>query len=227
MKNQQITKPNALLFDFDGVVVNSFNVHRASWVSAHQNLFGTDLPQLPRESYSGKSPVLIAELFAEVAGQKSKGNELLELKKAHIVNSPEAPLLLPGVNEIQQFAAKHHIPHGIASNASREYVKKSVTQLKINFKFCYGFEDYKNPKPHPEPYMKLAKRLGIKESDFTNSWVFEDSLVGITAAKDAGMFPVGILTQYTEEELKNAGAVLVFPTLLEAWKELETIFDVE
>ncbi len=225
MKNPRITRPNALLFDFDGVVVNSKRVHGASWAFAHQSLFGTAIPTLPRESYSGKSPALIAELFAEAAGQKHRGNELLNLKKDHIVNSAIAPLLLPGVNEIQGFAAKHKIPYGIASNASRDYVKKSVQRLKINFEICFGFEDYTHPKPHPEPYIKLAKQLGLNEAEFPNAWVFEDSLVGITAAKDAGMYPVGILTQYTTEELKAAGALLTFKTLKEAYCHLKANFE--
>lgn len=51
-------------------------------------------------------------------------------------------------------------------------------------------------------------------------WVFEDSLTGTTAAKLAGMIPIGILTQFTEEELKKAGSAMVFPTLLEAYQYL-------
>lgn len=225
MKNLSITRPNALLFDFDGVVVDSKQVHGESWAFAYKKLFGTELPILPRESYSGKSPALIAELFAGVAGQKQKGGELLNLKKTHIVNSADIPLLLPGVNEIQSFAATHNIPYGIASNASRSYVKRSVERLQIDFNICFGFEDYTHPKPHPEPYIKLATRLGIKNSDFKNTWVFEDSLVGITAAKIAGMYPVGILTQYTEEELKLSGAQLVFANLDDARLMMEKEFN--
>ena len=81
-------------------------------------------------------------------------------------------------------------------------------------------QDYVKPKPAPEAYILLAETLGFKESDFKDIWVFEDSLTGTKAAKAAGMVAIGITTQYTAEELKEAGSVLVFPTLLEAYEYL-------
>jgi len=68
--------------------------------------------------------------------------------------------------------------------------------------------------------MMLANALGFTKEDYKDIWVFEDSLTGTTAAKLAGMHPVGILTQYPEEELKKAGSKMVFPTLLEAYQYL-------
>ena len=44
--------------------------------------------------------------------------------------------------------------------------------------------------------------------------------IGITAAKLAGMVPIGILTQFTEQELRKAGSEMVFLTLLEAYQYL-------
>ena len=68
--------------------------------------------------------------------------------------------------------------------------------------------------------MMLANALGFTKEDYKDIWVFEDSLTGTTAAKLAGMHPVGILTQYSEEELREAGSKMVFPTLLEAYQYL-------
>ena len=84
-------------------------------------------------------------------------------------------------------------------------------------------EDYEKPKPAPEAYVTLAKALGFSKTDFKNLWVFEDSLTGTTAAKLAGMVPIGILTQFTEQELKKAGSEMVFPTLLEAHQYLTSL----
>lgn len=222
MKNQRITRPNALLFDFDGVVVNSFQIHGWSWRAAFESLFQKELPVLNRDAYAGKAPRLIAALFAETQGAPERANELLMKKQAFLEEAVEPPLLLPGVNAIQQFAKQQGIPYGIASNANRNYVGKSIAQLEIDFEIYFGFEDYTHPKPHPEAYMTLAERLGIKPTEFQNSWVFEDSLVGISAAREAGMFPVGILTQYTSEQLEEAGALMSFPTLVEAYHKLKT-----
>ena len=59
-------------------------------------------------------------------------------------------------------------------------------------------------------------------SDFKDIWVFEDSLTGTTAAKLAGMVPIGILTQYSDSELREAGSQFIFPTVLEAFEYLKT-----
>ena len=84
-------------------------------------------------------------------------------------------------------------------------------------------EDYEKPKPDPETYIRLAKALGFSKIDFKDLWVFEDSLTGTTAAKLAGMVPIGILTQFSEQELKKAGSKMVFPTLLEAYQYLKSL----
>lgn len=220
-----LKKPKALLFDFDGVIVDSFEVHYAAWTLAFYTLFKAKIPEFPHHSHAGKSPMLIAEYFSEKIGEKSKSKELYSLKDKFIKENDLAPVLLPGVQEIQQFALQQNIPHGIASNATRQFLKKSIAQLSLEFKVFYGFEDYIYPKPHPEAYITLAKHIGISEENFKECWVFEDSLVGLTAARKAGMLPVGIKTQYEEMQLKDAGAVFVFPTLKEAYLELAKLFN--
>ena len=47
VKSKQL--PKGFLFDFDGVVVNSFASHRAAWSSAFKELFQTELPAFPKE----------------------------------------------------------------------------------------------------------------------------------------------------------------------------------
>jgi beta-phosphoglucomutase len=68
----------------------------------------------------------------------------------------------------------------------------------------------------------LAEALGFNKNNFKDIWVFEDSLTGTNAAKLAGMIPIGITTQNTKEELKEAGSVFTFPTVLEAYQYLKT-----
>jgi beta-phosphoglucomutase len=121
------------------------------------------------------------------------------------------------------FNKKKKINYGIASNATRQFLKNSIHHLDLNFLTVFGVEDYEKPKPDPEAYIRLAKALGFSKIDFKDLWVFEDSLTGTTAAKLAGMVPIGILTQFSEQELKKAGSKMVFPTLLEAYQYLKSL----
>ena len=220
MKNN-IVFPKAALFDFDGVVVDSFQSHYGAWKSAFKELFNTEIANFPHEELSGKSPLLIAEYFCNIIGEKERTLDFYKLKGEHLHNSTTPPLLLPGVKEIQEFFTHKNIPHGIASNATKLFVKNSVSQLELGFTTLFGFEDYEHPKPNPEAYIKLATYLQVEKKDYENTWVFEDSIPGTQAAIDAGMIPIGILTMNTEEEMLKAGSQLCFPTLLEAFHFLK------
>lgn len=213
--------PKGILFDFDGVVVDSFKSHYSAWSSAFKEIFNKEIAPFPK-SHAGKSPMLIAEYFCSVIGKQNQTEELFSLKDKHLDTNFITPNLLPGVVEWTSFLTEKNIPYGIASNATKQFLKNSIHHLNLNFPTVFGVEDYEKPKPAPEAYITLANALGFTTPDFKDIWVFEDSLTGTTAAKLAGMIPIGILTQYTEEELKEAGSIMVFPTLLEAYHFLDS-----
>ena len=223
MKNNIVSLPAGVLFDFDGVVVDSFKVHFVAWESAFRELFNEQIVPFPKETHAGKSPLLIAEYFCDQIGRKDRKHELFSLKDKYLVSSPLAPDLLPGVNEIQKLLLNRGVPYGIASNATRGFVGGALEKLGLDFRTFFGFEDYEYPKPAPEAYLSLAKALKIDEQNFGDTWVMEDSLTGTEAAKAAGMFPIGIMTQYSERELRSAGSRLVYPTLLEAYLDLKQV----
>ena len=211
--------PKGFLFDFDGVVVDSFKSHHDAWNRAFKKLFNEDLPAFPKE-LAGKSPMLIANYYCNTVNADHKTKALYLLKDEYLDTYFKTPKTLPGVSEITDFIVSKNIPYGIASNATRQFIKNSIQHLNLNFTTYFGVQDYKKPKPAPEAYITLAKALHFTENDFKAIWVFEDSLTGTKAAKAAGMIPIGILTQYSEQELRNAGSKLVFPTLLEAFQYL-------
>lgn len=214
--------PKGFLFDFDGVVVNSFESHHSAWASAFRELFNTEIPAFPKR-LAGKSPMLIAAYYVSTVGKENQSKDLYLLKDKHLDSFFKVPELLPGIREITQFLKEKAIPYGIASNATRQFLKNSIKHLDLDFETYFGVQDYKKPKPAPEAYITLANALGFKEKDFKDIWVFEDSLTGTTAAKLAGMIPVGILTQYSKKELKEAGSQMVFPTVLEAYQYLKEL----
>lgn len=213
--------PSGVLFDFDGVVVDSFDSHYSAWKHAFRELFNEEISEFPHDKLAGKSPHLIAEYFCNTVGQAEKATSYFELKGKYLHSSTTPPNLLPGVIEIQSLLAANKIPHGIASNATRAFVKNSISQLNLGFTTYFGLEDYTYPKPHPEAYLTLAKALNIPKEGYQNTWVFEDSIPGTQAALDAGMIPIGILTLHSEAEMKEAGSQFCFPTLLEAFEFLK------
>lgn len=217
--------PKAVLFDFDGVVVDSFKCHRAAWTSAFKEIFDKEICPFPHATHAGKAPAVIATYFATFGGDASKGPLLESLKEEHLKRTVKTtpPDLLPGAFDIEAFLTEKKIPHGIASNAPTSFVKNSVKETGIGFTVCMGVDMFSEPKPSPIPYITLAEKLGVKKEDFSKTIIFEDSLTGIRAAAQTGMVAVGVLTQYSEKELLENGAVKVFPTLLEAYQEIVSL----
>lgn len=212
--------PKGFLFDFDGVIVNSKESHNSAWASAFKELFNTEIAPFPK-SLSGKSPKIIAAYFCSVIDNEKQADDLYYLKDKHLDKYFTVPKLLDGIHEMTRFLSDEKIPYGIASNATKTFLKNSIHHLKLNFDVVFGLEDYVKPKPAPEAYISLAKALDFKENDFKDIWVFEDSLTGTNAAKLAGMIPIGITTEYTAIELKEAGSKRTFATVLEAYKYLK------
>jgi HAD superfamily hydrolase (TIGR01509 family) len=93
---------------------------------------------------------------------------------------------------LEHIEAQHgQIPFAVVSGSTQESVRASLTTLKLLDRFetlvCAG--DYVQSKPHPEPYLMAADRLGIAPEDCL---VFEDTDMGIEAATAAGMASVKV-----------------------------------
>ena len=74
-----MTLPKGFLFDFDGVIVDSYESHNSAWASAFKELFNNEIAPFPR-THAGKSPMIIAEYFCSIIGEEKRTEELFFLK---------------------------------------------------------------------------------------------------------------------------------------------------
>lgn len=206
-----------VLFDFDGVVVDSLSLHMRAWDHICKDLLFVPLELELRESIIGCATREIARILLarsevknlDVAEVVRRKNEWL---RGHAHEIP----ILPGAREMMQELAERGIPFGIASNASRPYLLETVKRFDLKVPIVLGLEDYNQPKPAPEPYLKLAKMLNIGFMLHERVLVFEDSTHGLKAAVQARMHPVGVLTQHKADVLIGAGAKTTCDNLLDA-----------
>lgn len=102
---------------------------------------------------------------------------------------PELKPVAEVVEHIQ--ASEGRIPFAVVSGSRRDSVVASLTTLGLLNKFqaliCEG--DYRNSKPHPEPFLMAARQLGVVPE---RCLVFEDSDLGIQSATAAGMASVKV-----------------------------------
>lgn len=212
----------AVLFDFDGVLADSVQVHRVAWEKTYKHLFERPMPDYPRDVLTGKSSDEIADFLAQDAGYPDRGEMLAEHKLDLLLSGKVAPPMYPGVKQMFKRLDRHNVPYAIASNAPRRFLKNTLKVWGIKVKVYLGYNDVEHPKPAPDLYVACADKLGVTSENYHRIHVYEDSAPGIMAAKAAGMMPIGVLTHHTEEELRSVGATRVCRSLFELVKWLDS-----
>jgi len=188
----------ALIFDMDGVVIDSNPVHREVW-AAFNRRYGIETTQAMLERMYGKrNDEIIRDFFGdgltdEEVARRGKAKE--RLYRETIAGRVE-PMLVPG---LKAFLEEHRGARmALATNAEPDNVAAVLDEggIRPYFQVVLDGHQVERPKPDPEIYRLAAQRLGVAEA---NCIVFEDSTSGVEAAHKAGMRVVGILT--TEDNL--------------------------
>lgn len=174
----------ALIFDFDGTIVDSMPIHFLSWREAFSSL-GAVFDEKFFYENAGVSLVGVVETYNRHNGTALSPQEVVARKDAaHLKYLPHTPIIPQVVDVIK---ANHGIlPMAIATGNSRNLTEPLISSLGLQRYFnaiVYG-EDVENPKPHPDCFLKAASMLEVEPS-----WceVFEDGDAGIEGAKRAGM----------------------------------------
>lgn len=175
---------SAYLFDCDGTIVDSMPLHFTAWTSVLAEE-GCPFPEEQFYAFGGIPPLKIVELLNEEHGLRMDPASVAERKENFYYAGLHE---LEAVHEVVEVieAAHGSIPFAVVSGSSRESVERSLTRLDLLNKFPVRVcaEDYTHGKPAPECYLKAAALLGVEPS---RCLVFEDTEMGIEAAKAAGM----------------------------------------
>lgn len=205
----------ALIFDFDGVVVDSLSAHLLAWDKALKKLVGGSLDRSSWNDLRGKATRSIATILC----QNYPGldpNTLILTKSSLLASNPIDVPLFKGVKDLFLLLDAQGVRFGIGSNAPRAFVRSVVTAHQLPCSVVLGYEDVVTPKPAPDLFLLVAKQLGVSVSDHSKCFVFEDSTHGIEAAIKAGMKAVGVTSQHSEAILKEAGSHWVIPDIVSA-----------
>jgi HAD superfamily hydrolase (TIGR01509 family) len=114
--------------------------------------------------------------------------------------------VFPGVTDFLD-RTKDKFQMGVVSSSSRDTVASLLGQAGLIglMDFVIGYEDVKNHKPDPEPYIKGSRKMNLPADQCL---VIEDSVSGVAAAKSAGIRCVAITNTFSRDELKAADMVL-------------------
>lgn len=203
----------AIIFDLDGVLVDSGAWHRASWRALLDEL---GVP-VPAEFWRRTIGRPAEEAVGRLLGRPLSGAEARDLsrrKHAHYVRLSGAGLpAIPGAPDFVDEVSRAGVPRGVATSARRADATRLLGELGLlgRFSVIVTAEDVAHGKPDPEVYLLAARGLEMSPAECL---VFEDSPVGIEAARRAGMRVIGITTAHTGPELLAAGAERVLPSFV-------------
>ena len=179
----------AYLFDCDGTIVNSMPLHYRAWKRIFEEQ-GCEFSEATHYTLGGMPTEEIVAMLNTQQGLKMNPAEVALQKEEYYY---EIMHQLEAVPEVLQEIHRMHgeIPFAVVSGGGRDVVSASLQALGIldRFSALVCAEDYTNGKPHPEPFLTAAERLGVAPEDCL---VFEDTDMGIQAATAAGMASVKV-----------------------------------
>ena len=213
----------ALIFDMDGVIVDSNPVHRLAW-EAFNRRYGLETTEaMHRRMYGKHNADIVRDYFgadlpeAEVTARGAAKEQLYrELAGARVES-----MLVPGIrNFLEEYGGA---PMGLASNAEAENVDFILQRsgLRRFFRVVVSGRDVIRPKPAPEVFLRVAELLAVPPE---NSIVFEDSPTGVQAALAAGMRTVGIRTTYENLPGTSISVNNLMSRTLRRWLAIQAAF---
>ena len=190
-----------VIFDMDGVIVDTEPVHRYAYFKQFKEL-NIDVTEEQYTSFTGYSTRNTFQKLKELFSIDHDVEELIQRKRTlfnDAFDSKAALQLLDGVEDLIKDLHGNGIQLILASSASKVTIARVFSRFILHHYFTHlvSGEDFPNSKPHPAIF-EYAVSLSIAPKQ--DCIVIEDSTNGIKAAKAAGIFCVGYNSIHSEEQ---------------------------
>ncbi|MCX7835247.1 MAG: HAD family phosphatase [bacterium] len=198
----------AVLFDFDGVLVDSLQNHFTAWCKVLFK-FGINLTLEEIAVNEGeKAEESMKRFLREKKSLYLKPNEISELvqeKRLIYKSLPHPKVKKEAVIVLKQLKQSNY-KLGLVSGSTFENIQLSLSDDLISFfDVCVSGDIEIRGKPYPDPFLFASEQLSIPPN---NCYVIENAPLGIQAAKLAKMKVIGITTTLNETYLKNADYIV-------------------
>jgi beta-phosphoglucomutase family hydrolase len=180
----------ALIFDMDGTLIDSGQLHEIAWSEtlAHFNI---PLDRKLMRSLAGVPTLGTVSILLENFGLSGNIEEIHRRKEA-IVKEKAFDYLKPTslVSVVQQYFGKKPMSVGTGASTEEAYSMLKHCGLFEPMNHIVGADQVASPKPAPDTFLLCAELMGVEPADCV---VFEDSKLGLDAAKSAGMTAIDVL----------------------------------
>jgi HAD superfamily hydrolase (TIGR01509 family) len=211
----RLPRPDAVLFDLDGTLVDTVESRIAAWLDAldHAGLATTRERLAPLIGLDGKR---LAREIAALAGapiDEERSEEIDRDSGERYERLNHSPRPLPGVAAIVEAMERAGIRSAIATSSRKAQVATSVAALGLEREpTIVDASHVEHAKPEPDLLLYAARELGVEPG---RCWYVGDSTWDMVSAVAAGMIAIGVTagSAVSEAELVAAGAAVVVPTL--------------
>lgn len=188
----------ALIFDLDGTIANTMPNHFLSWRKA-VSPYGIDFNAKLFMELTGMPRTATIEKLNEMFGTKMNPDIVGKVKEDHFKTLVNSTLEIEMVTDVIR---KYHtiLPMSIGTGSTKNGAKKTLEVIKMQsyFEIVITSDDIINHKPHPETFLKCAELMGVDPKDCV---VFEDGILGMNAAEEAGMMVIDVNDYFKAEFL--------------------------
>jgi beta-phosphoglucomutase len=198
----------AVLFDMDGVIVDSEPLHVAAFRATLKD-YGHELTHEQYEQhFAGRTDEAGFKLYFDFIDETVELPVIMDKKaKAYLELAADQLVSYPGVTEFIRDLTSHQVPLALVTGSLRAEAEITLKAFGLTevFRAIVAAEDILQSKPSPEGYLKGAKALGVKPADCI---VIEDTPNGVKAAVAAGMRCLAVTTTHSKAELEAATLIL-------------------
>jgi HAD superfamily hydrolase (TIGR01509 family) len=199
----------ALIFDMDGVLINSSREHIKAWkfaVESYGYSFDIDFSYV----YGRKGRDIVREIVPGTDEKEIREmEELAERRFREIYKVRSFDDVLPFIEHTKKRGKRT----ALVTSAPRANIELVLSSLNLEFDAIVSAEDVTKGKPDPEPYLRALEKLGARREECV---IFEDSFAGIESAIRAGIDVIGVASTSRREDLERLGikAIESFSELL-------------
>lgn len=194
----------AIIFDFDGVLVDSMFFQANAWVETFREI-GISITRKDIYELEGSNNKRLIKSIFEKEGKEPEPWYLEQLpkKKREALDFDQIKPFEGILDCLKEL--KRHFKLALVSGSHADTVNRVVDKFFPNyFDVVITGSDLEHGKPDPDPYLKALEKLGLTKNECI---VIENAPLGITAAKRAGLYCVAVASMLGPEKIQHADFV--------------------
>ena len=204
-----MTKPAAVLWDMDGTIVDSEHY----WLSSEQELAasaGKIWTEQDGINMIGMSLYDSSRLIKQKLDLELETDEIIDRLTNSVISKLDRSLpWRPGAKELLKAVRDAGIPTALVTMSMRRNADAVVARMGFDaFDEIIAGDQVAHGKPHPEPYLKAAEKLGV---NIEHCIAFEDSISGLHSAEASGAIAIGVPNLV---QIPNRPGRILWPTLI-------------